>query len=55
MGSRPRQERSIILMNLKRELSTSGAKAQSVCLLGRVARKGEGHRMAAKTRAWVMR
>ena len=48
-------ERSIILMNLRRELSTAGAKAQSACLLGRVARMGEGHRMAAKRRAWVMR
>ena len=42
-------------MNLRRELSTAGAKAQSACLLGRVARMGEGHRMAAKRRAWVMR
>ena len=48
-------ERSVILMNLRRELSTAGAKAQSACLLGRVARMGEGHRMAAKRRAWVMR
>ena len=27
----------------------------SVCLLGRVARMGEGHRLAAKRRVWVMR
>ena len=30
-------ERSIILINLRRELSTAGAKAQSACILGRVA------------------
>ena len=49
------QERSVILMNLRRELSTAGAKAQSACLLGRVARMGEGHRLAAKRRVWVRR
>ena len=49
------QERSVILMNLRRELSTAGAKAQSACLLGRVARMGEGHRLAAKRRVWVKR
>ena len=49
------QERSIILLNLRRELSTAGAKAQSACLLGRVARLGEGHRQAAKRRVWVRR
>ena len=42
------QERSIILMNLIREPSTAGARAQSVCLLCRVARMGEGHKMAAR-------
>ena len=36
-------------------LSTVGAKAVSSCLLGRVARVGEGHRMAAKRREWVKR
>ena len=49
------QERSIILLNLRRELSTAGAKAQSACILGRVARLGEGHRQAAKIRVWVRR
>ena len=49
------QERSVILMNMRRELSTAGAKAQSACLLGRVARMGEGHRLAAKRRVWVKR
>ena len=49
------QERSVILLNLRRELSMAGAKANSACLLGRVARLGEGHRLAAKRRAWVMR
>ena len=52
---RTEQERSVILMNLRRELSTAGAKSQSACLLGRVARMGEGHRLAAKRRVWVMR
>ena len=36
------QERSIIMLNLRLELSTVGAKAQSACLLGRVARLGKG-------------
>ena len=49
------QERSIILLNLRRELSTAGAKAQSDCILGRVARLGEGHRQAARIRVWVRR
>ena len=48
-------ERSVILMNLRRELSTAAAKANSACLLGRVARLGEGHRLAAKRRVWVRR
>ena len=42
-------------MNLRRELSTAGAKSRSACLIGRVARMGEGHRQAAKRRAWVLR
>ena len=49
------QKRSIILTNLRRELSSAGVKAQSACLFGRVARMEEGHSMAAKRRAWVMR
>ena len=48
-------ERSIILMNLRRELSTAGAKANSACLIGRVARLGEGHRLAARRRVWAQR
>ena len=32
-----------------------GAKAVSSCLLGRVARVGEGHRLAAKRRKWIRR
>ena len=32
-----------------------GARAVSSCLLGRVARVGEGHRQAAKRRGWVKR
>ena len=42
-------------MNLRRELSTTGNKAESACLLGRVARMGEGHRLAAKRIVWVKR
>ena len=49
------QERSVILLNLRRELSMAGARAHSACLLGRVARLGEGHRLAAQRRAWVLR
>ena len=48
-------ERSVILLDMRRELSMAGAKAQSACLLGRVARLGEGHRQAAKRRVWVRR
>ena len=49
------RERSAILSDLRRELSTVGARAVSSCLLGRVARVGEGHRLAAKRREWVKR
>ena len=31
----------------------AAAKANSACLIGRVARVGEGHRLAARRRAWV--
>ena len=48
-------ERSIFLMNLRRELSTAAAKANSACLLGRLSKLGEGHRQAAKRRVWVRR
>ena len=46
-------ERAIILSEFRRELSVAGAKANSACLIGRVARVGEGHRQAARRRAWV--
>ena len=49
------QERSLIMQQLRRELSTAGAKANSACLIGRVSRIGEGHRLAAKRRMWVRR
>ena len=49
------RERSVILSDFRRELSVTGAKAQSACLIGRVARVGEGHRLAARRRAWVRR
>ena len=48
-------EKSVILMNLRRELSTAAAKANSVCLLGRVSKIGDCHRLAAKRRVWVRR
>ena len=48
-------ERSVIMMNLRRELSIASAKANSACLLGRISKLGEGHRQAAKRRAWVRR
>ena len=44
---------AVILTDFRRELSVTGAKAQSACLIGRVARVGEGHRLAARRRAWV--
>ena len=42
------QERSVILLNLRKYLSMAGAKANSACLLWRVAMLGEGHRLAAR-------
>ena len=39
-------ERAIILSEFRRELSVAGAKAYSACLIGRVARVREGHRLA---------
>ena len=47
------RERSIILSEFRRELSVTGAKANSACLIGRVARVAEGHRLAARRRVWV--
>ena len=47
------RERSQILSNYRRILSTTGARASSGCLIGRVARVGEAHRAAAKRREWV--
>jgi hypothetical protein len=49
------RERAVILTDFRREVSVAGAKAQSACLIGRVARVGEGHRLAARRRAWVRR
>ena len=49
------RERAVILSDFRRELSVTVAKAQSACLIGRVARVGEGHRLAARRRAWVRR
>ena len=48
-------ERSMILLNLRRELSTAAAKANSRCLISRVAKIGNGHRQAAKRRVWAKR
>ena len=49
------QERAEILAGMRRQLSMTAARAYSACLLDRVSRVGEGHRMAAKRRAWVKR
>ena len=48
-------ERSVLLAGYRRALSMVAAKANSACLLDRVARVGEGHRQAAKRRAWAKR
>ena len=48
-------ERSTILAGFRRRLSMVAAKAYSTCLMDRVSRIGEGHRQAAKRRAWVKR
>ena len=47
------QERAVILSGLRRQLSLAAAKANSACLMDRVARIGEDHRQAAKRRAWA--
>ena len=46
-------ERSVILNEFRRELSLVAAKAVSACLLGKVSKLGDGHRQAAKRRAWA--
>ena len=46
-------ERSLLLHEFRRELSLVAAKAVSACLLGKVSKLGEGHRQAAKRRAWA--
>ena len=45
------QERSVILAGMRRQLSMTAAKAYSACLLDRVGRVGEEHRMAARRRS----
>jgi hypothetical protein len=49
------QERAAILAGMRRQLSMAAARAYSACLLDRVSRVGEGHRQAARRRAWVKR
>ena len=46
-------ERSLIMTDFRRELSLVAAKAVSACLLGKVSKLGDGHRQAAKRRAWA--
>ena len=48
-------ERAMILSCYRRTLSTTAARASSGCLLGRLAKVGEGHRAAARRRAWAKR
>ena len=49
------RERAQILSSYRRILSTTAARASSGCLLGRLAKVGEGHRLAARRRAWAKR
>ena len=42
-------------LDIFRTLSTTAARASSGCLLGRLAKVGESHRVAAKRRAWAKR
>ena len=49
------RERAMILSCYRRTLSTTAARASSGCLLGRLAKVGESHRVAAKRRAWAKR
>ena len=49
------RERAQILSGYRRILSTTAARASSGCLLGRLAKVGEGHRLAARRRAWAKR
>ena len=49
------RERSQILAGYRRTLSVAAARSSSGCLMGRVARIGEGFRAAAKRRAWAKR
>ena len=48
-------ERAQILSGYRRTLSTTAARANSGCLLGRLAKVGEAHRGAARRRAWALR
>ena len=44
-----------ILSGYRQILSTTAARASSGCLLGRLSRIGEGHKAAARRRAWAKR
>ena len=46
-------ERALILSDYRRTLSTNAARSSSGCLLGQLARIGEGHRAAVCRRAWL--
>ena len=48
-------ERAQILSGYRRTLSTMAERANSDCLLGRLAKVGEAHRGAARRRAWALR
>ena len=43
----------MILNEFRRELSLVAAKVVSACLLVKVSKVGDGHRQAAKRRAWA--
>ena len=48
-------ERAQILSGYSRTLSTTVARASPGCLLGRLAKVGEAHRVAARRWAWALR
>ena len=48
-------EHAQMLSGYRRTLSTTAAGANSGCLLGRLAKVGEAHRGAARSRAWALR
>ena len=48
-------ELGVIVGQIRRSLSTSAVRAQALCLISRLTQMGDGARMAAKRREWVLR